>query len=159
MSSDNNNLLVRIAPATVDASEFAFTLINTQLGEAPLTLGSPVAYEGLLTRAENGMWMVPVSAKEGLTYKDEAAYIAQFDMNGTADNGEILFAFQEKEGFTSNYNLSFTYDENVNLEANVKAVNSTDVTGKTSTTEYTNAEIQAKHHRQWFGWLKKLFMS
>ena len=143
LSSDNNNLLVRIAPATVDASEFAFTLINTQLGEAPLTLGSPVAYEGLLPRAENGMWMVPVSAKEGLTYKDEAAYIAQFDMNGTADNGEILFAFQEKEGFTSNYNLSFTYDENVNLEANVKAVNSTDVTGKTSTTEYTNAEIQA----------------
>ena len=67
LSSKNNNLLVRIAPATVDASEFAFTLINTQLTEAPLTLGTPVAYEGLLTRAENGLWMIPVSAKEGLT--------------------------------------------------------------------------------------------
>ena len=143
LSSKNNNLLVRIAPATVDASEFAFTLINTQLAEAPLTLGTPVAYEGLLTRAENGMWMVPVSAKEGLTYKDDAAYIAQFDTNGTAVDGEILFAFQEKEGFTSNYNLSFTYSKSVNLEANVKTVNSTDVTGKTSTKEYTNAEVQA----------------
>ncbi|MDM8231906.1 hypothetical protein QUW56_00600 [Phocaeicola barnesiae] len=144
LSSKNNNLLVRIAPATVDASEFAFTLINTQLTEAPLTLGTPVAYEGLLTRAENGLWMIPASAKEGLTYENEKAYIAQFNANGSSSaEGEILFAFQEKEGFTSNYDLSFSYDKTVNLEAKVKNVNSTDVTGKTSTKQYTNTEVQA----------------
>ena len=147
LSSDNNNLLIRIAPATVDASDFAFTLVNTQSEEAPLSLGTPVAYEGLLTRsAENGLWMVPVSAKEGLTYKDEDAYIAQFDVDGvTAPNtnkGEILFAFKEKEGFTSNYNLSFHYDNSVNLVTKVKNVNSTNVTGKTGNDAYTNTEIQ-----------------
>jgi hypothetical protein len=31
--------------------------------------------------------------------------------------------------------------------------------GTFTSTQDTNAEIQAKHHRQWFGWLKKLFMS
>ena len=49
--SKNNQLLIRLAPATVDASEMSFTLVNTQLGEAPLTLGTPAAYKGLLTRS------------------------------------------------------------------------------------------------------------
>lgn len=139
LSAAYNNLLVRIAPATVDASEFAFTLVNSQLQEAPLTLGTPVAYEGLLTRSEqNGLWMVPVAAKEGLTYKDETEYKAQF----STANGAILYAFQEKEGFVSDWNLSFTYDNLVNLETVVEKVNSTDVTGKTSTTKYSNTDVQ-----------------
>lgn len=43
--------------------------------------------------------MIPVSAKEGLTYDNAEAYIAQFDVNGssTSNGGEILFAFQEKK--------------------------------------------------------------
>ena len=139
LSAAYNNLLVRIAPATVDASEFAFTLVNSQLQEAPLTLGTPVAYEGLLTRSEqNGLWMVPVAAKEGLTYKDATEYKAQF----STANGAILYAFQEKEGFVSDWNLSFTYDNLVNLETVVEKVNSTDVTGKTSTTKYSNTDVQ-----------------
>ena len=139
LDSKNTNLLIRIAPATIDASDFAFTLVNTQSQEAPLTLGTAVSYEGLLTRsAGNGLWMIPVSAKEGLTYKDKDAYKAQF----TADSKNILFAFKEKEGFTSNYDLSFTYDENVNLKAKVAKVNSTSVDGKTSSTSYSNTEIQ-----------------
>jgi len=138
--SKNNQLLIRLAPATVDASEMSFTLVNTQLGEAPLTLGTPAAYKGLLTRSaeSNGLWMVPVSAKEGLTYKDLNAYKAEFEVNG---NG-ILFAFQEKEGFTSDWNLSFKYDGTVNLSTQVYKVNSSDVTGKTSTTKYSNTDVQ-----------------
>lgn len=138
--SKNNQLLIRLAPATVDASEMSFTLVNTQLGEAPLTLGTPAAYKGLLTRSaeSNGLWMVPVSAKEGLTYKDLNAYKAEFEVNG---NG-ILFAFQEKEGFTSDWNLSFEFSDQVKLETTVKKVNSTDVTGKTSTTKYSNTDVQ-----------------
>lgn len=138
--SKNNQLLIRLAPATVDASEMSFTLVNTQLGEAPLTLGTPAAYKGLLTRSaeSNGLWMVPVSAKEGLTYKDLNAYKAEFEVNG---NG-ILFAFQEKEGFTSDWNLSFKYDETVNLSTQVYKVNSSDVTGKTHARKLTNAELQ-----------------
>ena len=82
--------------------------------------------------------MVPVSAKEGLTYKDLNAYKAEFEVNG---NG-ILFAFQEKEGFTSDWNLSFKYDGTVNLSTQVYKVNSSDVTGKTSTTKYSNTDVQ-----------------
>lgn len=144
LSAAYNNLLVRIAPATVDASEFAFTLVNSQLQEAPLSLGTPAAYEGLLTKSvENGLWMVPVTAKEGLTYKNQDEYIKQFDVNGKDQaNGEILYAFQEKEGFTSDWNLSFTYNDQVNLETVVKKVNSTVVTGKTSSTKYSNTDVQ-----------------
>ena len=140
LSSDYSKLLIRLAPATVDASEMSFTLVNTQLGEAPLTLGTPAAYKGLLTRSaeSNGLWMVPVSAKEGLTYKDLNAYKAEFEVNG---NG-ILFAFQEKEGFTSDWNLSFEFSDQVKLETTVEKVNSTDVTGKTSTTKYSNTDVQ-----------------
>lgn len=146
LSSDYSKLLIRLAPATVDASEMSFTLVNTQLGEAPLTLGTPATYKGLLTRSaeSNGLWVVPVSAKEGLTYKDLNAYKAEFEVNG---NG-ILFAFQEKEGFTSDWNLSFNFSDQVNLETAVKKVNSTDVEGqlKTGNAGYSNTEIQSGAH-------------
>ena len=104
LGSDYSKLLIRLAPATVDASEMSFTLVNTQLGEAPLTLGTPAAYKGLLTRSaeSNGLWVVPVSAKEGLTYKNLDAYKAEFAVDA---NNAILFAFQEKECFTSDWNL------------------------------------------------------
>ena len=67
----NGNLLVRIAPAALDASEFSFKMVNSKLGEAPMTLGTPTAFNGLLTRAVsgNGLWAMPLSANEGETYK------------------------------------------------------------------------------------------
>lgn len=141
LGSDYSKLLIRLAPATVDASEMSFTLVNTQLGEAPLTLGTPAAYKGLLTRSaeSNGLWVVPVNAKEGLTYKNLDAYKAEFAVDA---NNAILFAFQEKEGFTSDWNLSFEFSEDVELKTAVKKVNSTDVTGKTSSTKYSNTDVQ-----------------
>ena len=141
LGSDYSKLLIRLAPATVDASEMSFTLVNTLLGEAPLTLGTPAAYKGLLTRSaeSNGLWVVPVNAKEGLTYKNLDAYKAEFAVDA---NNAILFAFQEKEGFTSDWNLSFEFSEDVELKTAVKKVNSTDVTGKTSSTKYSNTDVQ-----------------
>ena len=104
IASYRSNLMVRIAPATLDASELSFSLVNSKLESAPLVLGTPVAYEGLLTRAAvsgNGLWQIPVSTVEGKTYKDEAAYIAQFEVAGANNNGttysnQIAFAYVKK---------------------------------------------------------------
>lgn len=106
IASYRSNLMVRIAPATLDASELSFSLVNSKLESAPLVLGTPVAYEGLLTRAAvsgNGLWQIPVSTVEGKTYKDEAAYIAQFevagfDNDGAACSNQIAFALREEGG-------------------------------------------------------------
>ena len=137
ISSYQSNLLVRIAPATLDASELAFSLVNSKLENAPIVLGTPKAYTGLITRAAgsgNGLWVVPVSAEEGKTYKNEAEYMAEFQADGKHYNGEaynraILFALQEKGGFTTNYDLSFERNESMELDAKVDAPYSIRVDG------------------------------
>ena len=123
----NGNLLVRIAPAALDASEFSFKMVNSKLGEAPMTLGTPTAFNGLLTRAVsgNGLWAMPLSANEGETYKKEADYKAKFTVGDKA----IAYALQEADGFTTLYNLSFEFNENIDLVArpiklNDKAIDS-----------------------------------
>lgn len=123
IASYRSNLMVRIAPATLDASELSFSLVNSKLESAPLVLGTPVAYEGLLTRAAvsgNGLWQIPVSTVEGKTYKDEAAYIAQFEVAGANNNGttysnQIAFALREEGGFATNFDLTFDRDASMSL--------------------------------------------
>ena len=123
IASYRSNLMVRIAPATLDASELSFSLVNSKLESAPLVLGTPVAYEGLLTRAAvsgNGLWQIPVSTVEGKTYKDEAAYIAQFEVAGANNNGttysnQIAFALREEGGFATNFDLTFDRDARMSL--------------------------------------------
>lgn len=114
IASYRHNMIVRIAPATLDASEFNFSMVNSKLNEAPFELGSPVPYEGLLTRAEsaNGLWSIPVKMKEGLTYADESKYISQFQ---TEYGNPILFALCEEGGFTSPYGVTFTRNETLSL--------------------------------------------
>lgn len=85
--------MIRVAPATVDASAFSFTMINSQMKEAPIVLDAPEAYEELLVRASvsgNGLWSIPTSAKEGETYDSDNAYIANFKGNKT-----IAFALKK----------------------------------------------------------------
>ena len=117
----NGNLLIRIAPAALDASEFSFKMVNSKLEEAPITLGAPVAFNGLLTKAVsgNGLWSMPISANEGETYKNNDAYNAKFSVSSKA----IAYALQEAEGFTTLYNLSFKYDNTINLTATPKTIN------------------------------------
>ena len=141
----NGNLLVRIAPAALDASEFSFKMVNSKLGEAPMTLGTPTAFNGLLTRAVsgNGLWAMPLSANEGETYKKEADYKAKF----TVDNKKaIAYALQEADGFTTLYNLSFEFNENIDLAAkpiklNDKAIDSATDQDNTKVTPATIGEL------------------
>ena len=140
----NGNLLVRIAPAALDASEFSFKMVNSKLGEAPMTLGTPTAFNGLLTRAVsgNGLWAMPLSANEGETYKKEADYKAKF----TVGNKAIAYALQEADGFTTLYNLSFEFNENIDLAAkpiklNDKAIDSATDQDNTKVTPATIGEL------------------
>ena len=117
----NSDLLIRVAPAALDASQFSFKMVNSQLSEAPITLGTPKAFTGLLTRADasaNGLWTVSASANEGETYKDDAAYKAKFEVGSKS----IAYALQEADGFTSTYNLAFKYKQE-DMDANVEALN------------------------------------
>ncbi|WP_288151331.1 PL29 family lyase N-terminal domain-containing protein, partial [Phocaeicola sartorii] len=124
----NSDILIRVAPAALDASQFSFKMVNSQLGEAPLTLGTPEACNALLTLAPqtratvsgNGLWTIPVSANEGETYKDLAAYKAKF--TNVKNNANIVFALQEAGGFATNYNLSFYYS-NVDMNATPEKLN------------------------------------
>ena len=140
----NGNLLVRIAPAALDASEFSFKMVNSKLGEAPMTLGTPTAFNGLLTRAVsgNGLWAMPLSANEGETYKKEADYKAKFTVGDKA----IAYALQEADGFTTLYNLSFEFNENIDLVArpiklNDKAIDSATDQDNTKVTPATIGEL------------------
>ena len=140
----NGNLLVRIAPAALDASEFSFKMVNSKLGEAPMTLGTPTAFNGLLTRAVsgNGLWAMPLSANEDETYKKEDDYKAKF----TVDDKAIAYALQEADGFTTLYNLSFEFNKNIDLAAkpiklNDKAIDSATDQDNTKVTPATIGEL------------------
>ena len=63
---------------------------------------------------------IPVSTVEGKTYKDEAAYIAQFEVAGANNNGttysnQIAFALREEGGFATNFDLTFDRDASMSL--------------------------------------------
>ena len=135
----NSDLLIRIAPAALDASEFSFKMVNSKLGEAPMTLGAPEAFNGLLTRAVsgNGLWKVAVSANEGETYKDNAAYNANF----TYKSNPIAYALQEADGFATTYNLSFKYDNSIDLTAEPVSINDEALATLPNTTPVTVGEM------------------
>lgn len=120
-----NGLLIRVAPAALDASQFSFKLVNSQMDEAPITLGAPTAFTGLLTRAsnvENGLWYMPAAANEGETYKDAADYLAKFQKDY-----QIRWALQEADGFMTTYDVVFAYDATLPLGATVAKLNDKDV--------------------------------
>ena len=129
INSYDQKLLIRIAPATLDAADLSFSLVNSQLKESPITLGEPEAYEGLLSRAKslgNGLWVLPVDINvEGKTYNDVDEYLAQFGVEGkdytwTDSNGEvhtyrssqkILYGLKEANGFVTGFDVSVEASE------------------------------------------------
>ena len=120
-----SSLLIRVAPAALDASQFSFKFVNSQMDEAPIALGKPTAFTGLLTRAsnvENGLWYMSVAANEGETYKDAAAYLAKFQRTYP-----ICWALQEADGFMTTYDMLFAYDAEIPLRAAVAKLNDKDV--------------------------------
>ena len=114
-------------------------MVNSKLGEAPMTLGAPEAFNGLLTRAVsgNGLWKVAVSANEGETYKDNAAYNANF----TYKTNPIAYALQEADGFATTYNLSFEYDGTIDLTAAPISINDEALAAQPGTTSVTVGEM------------------
>lgn len=136
----NSSILVRVAPATLDAAQLSFSLMNSTLGMAPFNLGAPVAFDELLvTRAAvsgNGLWTIPVQA-DGATYKDFAAYDKNFVDNGS----KILFSLKEKDGFATQYDVTFTKDNNLALDAEVAKINKEVANSRHMT--YSDAEIKA----------------
>lgn len=137
---DKSSILVRVAPATLDAAQLSFSLMNSTLGMAPFKLGAPVAFDKLLTTTRaavsgNGLWTIPVQANDA-TYKDFAA----FEKNFKVDNNKILFALKEKDGFATQYDVTFTKDDRT-LTTEVKKINVTDANSRTVT--YSDADIKA----------------
>ncbi|WP_455667360.1 PL29 family lyase N-terminal domain-containing protein [Phocaeicola sp.] len=154
IASYRSNLMVRIAPAALDASELSLSLVNSKLANAPIVLGTPETYTGLLTRAAvsgNGLWTIPVSAEEGKTYKDEAAYLAQFQINdmnydGTVNNTNLIaFALQEKGGFTTSFDLSFERNTNLSLTTGLQDYYNVELNEETSVRFYTPANVYDAH--------------
>ena len=123
---NTTDLLVRVAPAALDASQYSFKLVNSQMGEAPITLGTPTAFTGLLTRAsssESGLWTISTSANEGETYKNANEYISNFQIIKNGRSRSIAFALQEAEGFTTAYELYFQHLNTISLNAYVQKLN------------------------------------
>ena len=104
-----------------------------------MTLGAPEAFNGLLTRAVsgNGLWKVAVSANEGEAYKDNAAYNANF----TYKSNPIAYALQEADGFATTYNLSFKYDNSIDLTAEPVSINDEALATLPNTTPVTVGEM------------------
>ena len=138
LSASNSSLMMRLAPATLDASGMSFTLVNSKLEEAPIALGTPEAYEGLLTRAavNNGIWTLPTVANVEDTYNSGAEYEENF-ANG---KNKIAFALKEANGFISSYDLTFEKAD-FSLDSKVEKVNDADVVGS-SVSEYSNSTLQ-----------------
>ena len=123
---DYKKLLIRIAPATLDATDLSFSLVSSLLKESPITVDTPEAYEGLLTRAKaigNGLWVLPLGIDvDSKTYKDAAEYIAQFgvageyytetDVYGNTYNAirsqNICYALKESNGFVTGYDVAIS---------------------------------------------------
>ena len=124
----NTSLMMRLAPATLDASGLSFTLVNSKLEAAPIALDAPKAYEGLLTRASvnNGVWTLATTPEVDAVYDDVTDYDANFI---TSDNKKIAFALKEANGFVSNYDLTFKLDGAMSLDAQIEKVNGEAVQG------------------------------
>ena len=153
ISAMNSAFLVRIAPATVDASELEFSFVNSQLGGIAVEMGAPEAYTGLLaSRAsyENGLWSIPVSAKEGVVFDDEADYMSQFQVYNEKHNffepknAYVRFALKEKEGFVSNFDLTFKRDEQISLTTEANDVLA--VLNKEASVKFDNAAVVYDAH-------------
>ena len=133
----NTSLMMRLAPATLDASGLSFTLVNSKLEAAPIALDAPKAYEGLLTRASvnNGVWTLATTPEVDAVYDDVTDYDANFK---TSDNKKIAFALKEANGFVSNYDLTFKLEGTMSLDAQIEKVNGEAVQGSTNAARDNN---------------------
>ena len=152
VSLAGQSLVIRVAPASADLSTVAMSLVNSKMDEAPITLGTPEAFKGLVTRAAsaNGLWAIPLSSKELTGLNALTDLTGKF--GGEIEDDEFNIAFAVKTpNFLSNFNLAFNKVEldAVNASLNkkelteVKQEGNTNVYKSTSGTE-NNAYVIVK---------------
>ena len=133
------SLVVRVAPVTADMSAYELALVNSKLAEAPIELGAPVAYTGLVTKASsaNGLWSIPMNSKKVTNVES----LNKFKENFKVAAGDVAFALQASNvNFLSNYNLVFDYQNAkvTNVKLNGTAI--TSFTSATSNVTYKDAD-------------------
>ena len=126
IGSYETDILIRVTPASLDASKLSFKLVNTAGKEAPVVLGTPERFDGVLvastgsTRASNntGLWKIHVAMDETAMFESGEDFDANFiiptsdlDMLSELDL-RILFALQEEGGYSSKYEVKFINEFN-----------------------------------------------
>lgn len=120
---EGKSILVRVAPANANvAAVKEWAIENTALAAAPIEIGTPVRFEGVLTKSasqENGYWLLPISEKK---YVGKATNYTEIFTPVTGHNA--LFALSA-DGFKSSYSITFAPakckdDEKIKFEVNQK---------------------------------------
>ena len=137
VSLAGQSLVIRVAPASADLSTVAMSLVNSKMDEAPITLGTPEAFKGLVTRAAsaNGLWAIPLSSKELTGLNALTDLTGKF--GGEIEDDEFNIAFAVKTpNFLSNFNLAFNKVELDAVSASLNKKELVDATQKESTNIY-----------------------
>ena len=137
------SLVVRVAPVTADMSAYDLALVNSKLAEAPIELGAPVAYTGLVTKASsaNGLWSIPMNSKVVSNVNSENDFRKNFEVDPTNSTTHIAFALQASNvNFLSNYNLTFNHT--TATETDVKLNNALTMSGATYGNEQNGYRIK-----------------
>jgi len=126
VSLAGQSLVIRVAPASADLSTVAMSLVNSKMDEAPVTLGTPEAFKGLVTRAAsaNGLWAIPLSSKELTGLNALTDLTGKFGGEIEGDEFNIAFAVKTPN-FLSNFNLAFN---KVELDAVSASLNKKELT-------------------------------
>ncbi len=137
VSLAGQSLVIRVAPASADLSTVAMSLVNSKMDEAPITLGTPEAFKGLVTRAAsaNGLWAIPLSSKELTGLNALTDLTGKF--GGEIEDDEFNIAFAVKTpNFLSNFNLAFNKVELDAVSASLNKKKLVEATQKGSTNIY-----------------------
>lgn len=113
--SSGDNMLVRIAPSSLDASGTQFNIVNSK-NNSPLgiALNAAVKFDGVLTRAAGEAGLYTVGVKSVMFTPASGDDITKLD---NADVTSTLFALQDVTGnFTSPFTLGIQKGEAVKVE-------------------------------------------
>jgi len=105
----DDSLMVQVAPNNYDLSKTALKLVNSKNEEAPVTLGSAVAYTDLYTRAAasvNGLYQIPFSIE---TITDEI--VKAYAPNNLGKHPALALVASDKVRSTYETSLAITKAE------------------------------------------------
>ena len=158
----DDSLMVQVAPNNYDLSKTALKLVNSKNEEAPVTLGSAVAYNDLYTRAAasvNGLYQIPFSI-ETITDEIVKAYpnewgkrpalalVASDKVRSTYETSLAITKAEDKVNFSTFYINRKNNSINNRIEpgktGTLKALNNADQLWDAFLTVDTEASVNAK---------------